>query len=372
MKKNLRKYLKPLLPAILLSATVHAQTKTTPAKPELVYHDAMEFPVIDKYHNEPNYNRMPEKFKATVRPIIWSLSLNSAGIAIRFRSNANTIGAKWKAKNNAALNNMSPIGVKGLDLYALVNNQWQFVNSGVPEGNGGSFQRNILTNGENVAREYLLFLPLYDGVDSLSIGVNAGAEITKPQTTTLLDKKPIAWYGSSIAQGASASRPGMAFTNILVRKLQRPVINFGFSGNGTFETTVGESLCEMDAALFVIDCNPNTQPEEIYDRSVKLVQQIRKCRPNAPILLVENFIYESGYFNPIVKQTSLKKQAELKKAFAELQKQGIKNLFYQTGAGLIGNDHEGTVDGVHPNDVGMERFAAQMLPILDKLTKGKP
>lgn len=372
MKKNLLGYLKPLLPAILLSATLHAQTKNAAPKPELVYHDAMEFPVIDKYHNEPNYNRLPEKFKATVRPVIWSLSLNSAGIAIRFRSNATTIGAKWKAKNNASLNNMAPIGVKGLDLYALVGNQWQYVNSGVPEGNTGSFQRNLLTNGENVYREYLLFLPLYDGVDSLSIGVNAGADISKPQSTALMDKKPVAWYGSSIAQGGCASRPGMAFTNILVRKLQRPIMNFGFSGNGTFETTVGESLCEIDAALFVIDCNPNTPPEEIYDRSVKLIQQLRKCRPNTPILMLENFIYESGTFNTLVKQTSLKKQAELKRAYAELQKQGIKNLFYQTGEGLIGTDHEGTVDGVHPNDAGMERFAAKMLPVLDKLLKGKP
>ncbi len=371
MKKLLLRRLKPLLPAILLSTMLQAQTNLAKPKTTFIYHDAMEFPVIDKYHQEHNYNRLPEKFKATVRPEVWALSLNSAGIAIRFRSNASSISAKWKVKNNASMNHMTATGIKGLDLYALVNNNWQFVNSGIPD-NSGSSERTLLNGEQSVEREYLLFLPLYDGVDSLSIGVNTGAEITQPARQLLLEKKPIVYYGSSIAQGGCASRPGMAYTNILVRKLQRPVINFGFSGNGMFETNVGEALCETDPALFVIDCNPNTTPDLIHERAVKLVQQIRTCKPGVPILLVENFMYESAFFTPSVKEIALKKQAELKKAYADLQKLGMKNLYYMTGENFIGEDHEGTVDGVHPTDVGMERFAAHILPTLQKLTKGRP
>lgn len=46
---------------------------------------------------------------------------------------------------------------------------------------------------------------------------------------------PIVLYGTSIAQGACASRPGMAWGNIVSRSLEIPLINLGFSGNGKLE-----------------------------------------------------------------------------------------------------------------------------------------
>ncbi|WP_212003496.1 SGNH/GDSL hydrolase family protein [Chitinophaga sp. HK235] len=356
-----------LMVLLLCCSRLFAQS---PSPAPLDYHDAMEFPLIGKYHQEHNYNRLPARFESTVRPAVWALSRNAAGIAVRFRSNATTIGARWKVLNNTSMNHMTATGIRGLDLYALVNNKWQFVNSAIPDNSNRS-ERTLLKNGEATWREYLLFLPLYDGVDSLSIGVNTGASIEKPQQTLLPDKKPIVYYGSSIAQGGCATRPGMAYTNILVRQLQRPIINLGFSGNGMFESAVGEAICETDPSLIVIDCNPNTVPEQIHERAVKLVQQLRTCKPQTPILLVENYMYEHGYFEKDVRDIVFRKRAELRKAYDELLKAGIKNLHYLGGEGFLGEDHEGTVDGVHPTDVGMERFAAHILPTLRKLIKEK-
>ena len=44
--------------------------------------------------------------------------------------------------------------------------------------------------------------------------------------------RPVIVYGTSITQGGCASRPGSCYTNILSRKLNRPLLNYGFSGNG--------------------------------------------------------------------------------------------------------------------------------------------
>ncbi|MCW3466794.1 SGNH/GDSL hydrolase family protein [Chitinophaga nivalis] len=346
--------------------SLYAQTSA----PALNYHDARNFPVINQYHQEPNFNRLPASYKATVRPAVWALSMNSAGIAIRFRSNATNITARWKVMHNANMAHMTATGVKGLDLYALVNNQWQFVNSGIPEGSF-NFQRTLLQDGDPGWREYLLFLPLYDGVDSLSIGIENGAEITAPQQLPLSDKQPIVYYGSSIIQGGCASRPGMAITNILTRRLQRPVINLGFSGNGMFESAVGAAICETKPALLIIDCNPNTAVELIHERAVKLVQQLRACHPTVPVLLVENYLYTGGNFHKAGKDADLQKRAELRKAFDDLIKAGVKNLHYQSGDGLIGDDLEGTIDSVHPTDIGMERFATKIQPMLQRLLKAK-
>lgn len=261
---------------------------------------------------------------------------------------------------------MPATGVRGVDLYGFSGNQWQYIKTGFPSEKTSEY--TLLTAGDGKSREYLLNLPLYDGVESLEIGVNASAEITPAIEKHLMKKKPIVYYGTSITQGGCASRPGLAFTNILSRKLDQSFINFGFSGNGTIETSVGEAMCEIDAALFVIDCNPNTQVELIYDRTVALVQMLKKARPETPVLLVEGFMNESNYFNPAsgVNETVRKKNSELRRGYEMLKKSGVSKLTYHEGGGLIGSDHEGTVDGIHPNDIGMLRIADTLLPVLKK------
>ena len=74
-----------------------------------------------------------------------------------------------------------------------------------------------------------VYLPLYDGVKNIEIGIDSSSFIIVPDRNL---EKPIIFYGTSITQGGCASRPGMAHTNIINRKLDRDILNFGFSGNG--------------------------------------------------------------------------------------------------------------------------------------------
>ena len=333
----------------------------------VMFYDGQQFDVIGRYHREKNYVRFSQQYKSILRDNVWNLGQNSAGVGIRFRTNATTIIVRWTVMNEANLLHMPATGVRGVDLYTHNNGQWQYIRTGFPSKKTTEYE--LFSKGDGVSREYLLNLPLYDGVESLEIGVNASAEISAAKETFLLDKAPVVYYGTSITQGGCASRPGLAFTNILSRQLDRPFINFGFSGNGTIETSVGQAMCEIEAALYVIDCNPNTQLELIYDRTVELVQLLKKQRSDVPVLLVEGFKNEAHYFNLAsgVNDIVEKKQKELKRAFDTLRKSGITKLYYHKGDGLIGEDHEGTVDGIHPNDVGMMRIAEGMLPVIKKI-----
>jgi lysophospholipase L1-like esterase len=119
----------------------------------------------------------------------------------------------------------------------------------------------------------------------------------------------------------------------------------------------------VDAAIYVIDCNPNTEKKLIYDRCVALVKQLRQLRPNVPVLLVENFMYDWADFRQ-ERENLIDKRKELKRAFETLRKSGITRLYYQAADGMVGGDHEGTVDGVHPTDLGMLRIADFLLPEL--------
>ncbi len=143
-------------------------------------------------------------------------------------------------------------------------------------------------------REYAAYLPLYNGVQSMSIGVEKSAtfEGLKPRD------KPIVFYGTSITHGACASRPGMVHTAILGRKLDMPVVNLGFSGNGRMDQAVGEYLVQIDAAAYVIDCLPNMQPDQVTEKCAPLVKQLRASKPETPIILVEDRRFTNDWITP--------------------------------------------------------------------------
>ena len=98
-------------------------------------------------------------------------------------------------------------------------------------------------------REYLLYLPLYNGVRSVELGLPKDSTLAKAGTWSSAIGKPIVFYGTSITQGGCASRPGMVHTAILGRQLNAPVINLGFSGNGKMEPEMANLLAELDPAL---------------------------------------------------------------------------------------------------------------------------
>lgn len=328
------------------------------------YYDGQSFTIIGKFHNEKNFMRFPRNYRDKLRKEVWELAQHSAGISIRFCTDASDIIVRWSVTGDNIMDHMPFTGIKGIDLYAYVDDHWKYVNTGRVQGKTSEF--TLVTNVGQVFREYLLNLPLYDGVDSLYIGINSDALISPPKAGYLVTRKPVVYYGSSIAQGGCASRPGMAFTNILERAMDRPFINMGFSGNGTFDQPVGEAMCEIDAALFVIDCNPNTSGELIYDRAIQLVKLLKQKRPAVPVLLVEGFYYETGFGRPEESDTE-KKRIELRRAYKSLQESGIQQIYYKKGDGMIGYDHEGTVDGVHPNDLGMMRIAESLQPVIENI-----
>lgn len=348
-------------------ATCSAANK--PQGDSIVYFDARQFVIIGRFHHDNNYQRLPVRYKGVVRDQVWIESLCSAGISIRFRTNAATIRVKWSLPVYEKSWNHSSSGVDGVDLYAYNGNVWQYVNTGLAKDTVNDF--TLIQHGDAVYREYLLNLPLYNTALSMMVGINAGAAIGKPEQPFLTQKKPVVYYGSSIAQGGSASRPGLAYTNILSRKLDRSVVNMGFNGEGTFDASVGQVMSDIDAGLYIIDCTPNSKKEIIYERAVALVKLLKEKKPSTPVLLVEGYHYDNTFFEKNGAANVDAKRGELKKAYTALIQAGVKDLYYKKGDGLTGSDHEATIDGVHLDDIGMQRFSEQMLPVIRSILKGR-
>jgi len=203
-------------------------------------------------------------------------------------------------------------------------------------------------------RLYTVYLPLYNGVESLEIGHPEGAsfEPVPPRR-----ESPLVFYGTSIMHGACASRPGMSIPAILGRRLGRPTLNLGFSGNGRMEPEVGELLAELDPALYAIDCLPNMTPEQVAERAAPLVRQLRKARPRTPILLVEDRTFTSAPFFKATREAHAARRAALQKAYDRLREEGVPGLSSLQGDLELGDDGEAATDGSHPSDLGMVRYA---------------
>lgn len=346
----------------------------------LKYFDGFSFDIKGKCHKEKNFFRLPAKYRRIVRSEVWQLSKQSAGISIGFETNSPVISVKWELTDNPRPENICRTGTNGLDLYCLINGRWQFVNSAVSHG---LTNESILISGmDSSSKEFLLNLPLNDGVERLQIGINGKSRISAPVRSTQDEiKKPIVFYGTSITQGGKASRPGMAYPSIISRKLKAETINLGFSNNGRFEAAIGQVMCEIDAELYVIDCTPNSDPATIRKNALQLLQQIRKCRPETPILLIESIIRESSYlittdeFTPGGLKYIQAQNTELVQSYNDAVNLGINDLYYLESTDLIGSDHEGTVDGTHLSDLGHYRIAdkigAKILEILNQ-AKRKP
>lgn len=313
------------------------------------------------------YDRLPARAEGVVRPPIWDLSKHSAGLSVRFVTNATTISARWTLRfESLAMNHMAATGVSGLDLYGKENGQWHWIGVGRPE-KFPTNQQTLVAGLAPATREYRLYLPLYNGVQTVQIGIAPGAPLFQAPPYPPEKARPICFYGTSITQGGCAARPGMAYPAILGRWLDRPTINLGFSGNGQMDPEVVQLLAELDPCVYVIDCLPNLSPSLVTERTEPLVETLRQAHPDTPVVLVENIAYQNAVLAPGSHQSYVVKNEALRAAYERLVARGVKHLHYVFGDKLLGEDGEATVDGSHPTDVGFLRIAEALEPVLQAI-----
>ncbi|MNK01680.1 hypothetical protein D3C87_194860 [compost metagenome] len=303
------------------------------------------------------YDRLPAKAETSVRKEVWNLSKNNAGLNLRFKSDASEIIIKYSVSGYLRMDHMPATGVSGVDLYAQdAKGKWIWAAGKYKFGDTIEYKFTNLNTISKEAREYTLYLPLYNTVKWMEISVPEQSIFTPLPVSK---EKPIVVYGTSIAQGGCASRPGLAWTSMLSRKLNRPVVNLAFSGNGRLEKEVYELLPEIDASLYVLDCLPNltgVTGEEVTKRVEATVTYLQSKKPRVPILLTEHDGYTDDGINASRKKAYEVTNVALKTAFDKLKAKGLKNIYYLT-KDAINQDIESMVDGTHPNDIGMMHYA---------------
>lgn len=349
--------------ALLLGVSAFAQN----------WYDAATLPLYGKARQDTKelYERLPAEFEGRSRDAVWYLGRNSAGLYVRFSSNASAIWLRWSAKFGNHMNHQTLTGTRGLDLYVLTDKgEWRFMASGRPTLDSKDCEQKVIGAMEPKWREYMLYLPLYDGLTKLEIGVDREAVVEAPKVDLPRCDKPIVMYGTSILQGGCANRPGMAHTSILSRRFNREVINLGFSGNALLDLEIAELMASVeDPAIYVFDYVPNAYDYLIREKGEQFFRIVRDAHPDVPILFLEDPYFGHYEYDAGIRSEVDKKNAAQWELFCKLKKQGEKNIWYLKSDDMVGHDNEAFVDGIHFTDLGMMRYADWLAPHIRKHMK---
>ena len=290
-------------------------------------------------------------------PAVESLGLHTPGGQLSFMTDSPFIRIKFAPRRESHLSVNTRIGAAGFDLYMGKPGEKQFF-CGVTRLKLGetAFDLMLADDLKWGMMEYTLNFPLYAGVEYLELGFDEKASFRAP--TPWIDDRPIVIYGTSIIHGGCANRPGMMLTNILSRRLNRPFLNFGFSGNGKGEPEVFTQLARIRKPLmYLLDYGPNVNAETMINTLPGGIDILRQSHPDVPILVVS----KHHYICEFVQTGSLKSRLEdvvrmtafQKKEVARRRKLGDENIHFASGDWSYMKEWtEFTVDGVHPTDLG--------------------
>ena len=357
MKKNL------ILTALLLCC---GMTMLAGPLAGFRYEDASKFQIINKgWDNttEP-YTRLPQQYMDSCHKDQQWLYNHSTGVAVRFATNSKRIAAQWNLKNNFHMQHMAMTGIKGTDLYYLNEKRgvWEHVNTARPQEKNfkaDSIQSKLyVENLDGEMHEYMIYLPLYDGINWLQIGVDSTAELTMPRVENPRRMGKIVIYGTSIQQGGCASRTGMVPSAMIQREYNLECVNLATSGHAKMDFYLAEAMASIeDAICYVIDPVPNCTKDRCDTVTYDFINILRTLRPEVPIIMVEGLMYPYTRHDSFFAEYLPQKNEGFRRGYEQHKAENPHGIYYMTYDGQVGPEMEGTVDGIHLTDYGFRAYA---------------
>lgn len=293
----------------------------------------------------------------------------STGLAIVFETDSPIIKARWTTGEGNASQNMTAICCKGLDLYIMKDGEWVFAGVGTPSMKKppySSHECTLVSDMEKGTKQCLLYLPLFDKVETLEIGIDEGAVIS-PGTNPF--RYNIIVHGSSITHGASSSRPGMTYPARFGRDNGLYTCNLGFSGMCKLQKEYAHYLADIkDVDAFIFDTFSNPQAEVIYEKFDEFVDIVRAAHPDVPMIFLQTERRETRNFST-KRETSEAAKQNAAETVVRRRMKTDKHMYFISSEDFLGHEHIATVDGVHPTDLGFHYMLESITPKIRKILR---
>lgn len=302
------------------------------------------------------YRRLPLHPDWEIRDEVDQLANHTAGGQIRFSTNSRRILIKVKLLERSGMYHMAATGQSGFDLYLDEGETKRYIRTTRFPHDTIQYQVELYNVNDQEMRSFILNFPLYNGVSSVSVGIEKESDIKEPPPLSFVGK--IVIYGTSITQGGCVARPGMVYSNILSRRLDAEFINLGFSGNGRGEPALAHLINQISGLAFIILDYEANASETIVNTLEPFVDILREEHPDTPILIMSKIRYAGARDGSPAKKKLIENRDFQRNLVEKRFAAGDKNIFFLDGSTVLGEDYdECTVDGTHPTDLGSMRIA---------------
>lgn len=316
---------------------------------------------------EGKYLRMPSGVAKSVSDGVAFLNTQTSGGRLRFITNSPYVAIKCVMPKVYPMEQYSIFGSYGFAIYEngkyaapLAPDAVSFVETKTEKY---AFQ-SICRFPDHLLQEMCLYFPLYNGVFELYIGVKKGSTVQTPTPYPL--SRPVVFYGSSITQGGCASHAGNEYVAQLSRKLHFDYINLGFSGNGKGEPAIAEYIAKLHPSVLVLDYDYNAPDvEHLQATHYGMYETFRKENPTAPVVFISKPDFDTK------PEEASKRRAVIYATYVKAKRNKDKRVYFIDGERLFGKEDRDacTVDRCHPNDLGFNRMATTIAPVLKKALK---
>ncbi len=334
---------------------------------DLVWHTPSEEPFrlagFPWHDRDRAYRRMPVVPKEPLPEAVDWLAWCTAGGQAQFQTNSRRVAVRVSLRAPADMVHMPATGQCGFDVYVGPPGEQVYYNTTKYDLRKTEYEVLLFEHEKAQMRNFTLNFPLYQGVDDVKVGLDTAADVEAPPPYAL--DGPVVIYGTSITQGGCASRPGMAYTNILSRRLNVQVVNLGFSGSGKGEPEVARTIAGIPGpALLILDYEANCHPlEKLKETLPEFIRILRARHPDAPILVVSRIQNGQEKTQEAMARERRTRLEFQRQTVERLRKDGDANISFLDGSALLGDDFdECTVDGAHPTDLGFYRMARGIEP----------
>lgn len=316
------------------------------------------------------YRRLPVHPDWEIRGAVDQLANHTAGGQIRFSTNSRRLQIRVKLRQRSGMYHMPATGQSGFDLYMLEGRTKRYIKTTRFPHDTIQYTVELFNATDQEMRSFIFNFPLYNGVNSVLVGIEEGSQIEEPPPLSFPGKFVI--YGTSITQGGCVARPGMAYSNILSRRLDAEFVNLGFSGNGRGEPALAHLINQIsDLAFIILDYEANAN-QTIVNTLEPFVDILREEHPDTPILIMSKIRYTSATFGSPTYDLLMGNREFQRTLVEKRKKAGDKNIFFLDGTTVLGDDYyECTVDGSHPTDLGSIRIANALTDAINTILSNR-
>lgn len=337
---------------------------------DVEWHNAANLNIIGKaIPTSKPYTRIDNSIYRFNNKTIDKYTGYTTGLAILFETDSPVIKARWTTGGRNYTANMVGIAQKGLDLYIMKDGEWMFAGVGTPDMAKAPFNKHegtIVADMTKESKQCILYLPLYDSMKKLEIGIEKGSSI-KPIENPF--RHNIIVHGSSITHGSSASRPGMTYAARFGRNNGFYTINLGFSGNCKLQKEFALYLADIkEVDAFILDTFSNPTAEEIYANFDQFVDTVRAAHPGVPMIFLQTEHRETRNFSTKREIFEAAKQKAAEEVVRKRMKTD-KDMYFISSEGFLGSEHIATTDGTHPTDLGFTYMLENITPKIKKIFK---